>query len=103
MEPTPNRPPSAGPTHMSPTRRAPALADDLIAFIRHEVVDGPIDAETELVLSGLVDSLGAVLIVDWLEARLDIRIDPADVVIEHFRSVAATINYLRGRGDCVVD
>jgi acyl carrier protein len=41
--------------------------------------------------------------VEWLERRLDIQIDPADVVIEHFESVDAMVGYLRERGDCTVD
>ena len=77
----------------------------LIAFIRAEVMlgDEPLEAETDLVMTGLVDSLGVVLIVEWMESALGIEIDPGDVVIEHFESVAAMVDYLRGRGDCAVD
>jgi acyl carrier protein len=53
-------------------------------------------------MTGLVDSLGVILIVEWLEQRLGITIDPADVVIEHFESVDAMVGYLRSRDDCVV-
>ncbi len=80
-----------------------SLADDLVCFIRDEVavgVDVEVDADTDLVMSGLVDSLGVVLIVELLEQRLDIRIDPADVVIEHFASVSAILDYLDQRDDC---
>lgn len=77
----------------------------LIAFIRSEVMlgDEPLEAATDLVVTGLVDSLGVVLIVEWMESVLGIEIDPGDVVIEHFESVAAMVAYLRGRGDCAVD
>ena len=77
----------------------------LIAFIRAEVMlgDDPLEPETDLVMTGFVDSLGVVLIVEWIETRLGIEIDPGDVVIEHFESVAAMITYLRGRGDCTLD
>ncbi len=79
------------------------LAEDLVCFIRDEVAVGgdlEVDTDTDLVMSGLVDSLGVVMIVELLEQRLDIRIDPADVVIEHFVSVAAIIGYLDCRDDC---
>jgi len=82
-----------------------ALADDLVRFIHREVsagADTAITAQTDLVMSGLVDSLGVVMIVEWLERRLDVRIDPGDVVIEHFGSVGAILDYLDARGDCVV-
>ena len=43
-----------------------AFSDDLVAFIRAEVAvgDHPLEADTDLVLTGLVDSLGIVLVVD---------------------------------------
>ena len=77
----------------------------LLEFVRTEVAvgDGPHELETDLVLTGLVDSLGVVVVVGWIEDRLGIEIDPGDVVIEHFESVAAMVEYLRGRGDCAVD
>ena len=76
----------------------------LLEFVRAEVAigDEPLEAETDLVVTGLGDSLGVVLIVDWIEERLGLEIDPGDVIIEHFESVDAMLGYLRGRGDCVV-
>lgn len=74
---------------------------DLARFIDAEVSlgDEPVQPDTDLVMSGLVDSLGVVRIVGWLESRLDIEIDPGDVVIEHFGTVATIVDYLRQRGD----
>ena len=81
------------------------LEASLLGFMRDEVILGnePLEATTDLVMTGLVDSLGVVRIVGWLEDRFGIEIDPGDVVIEHFESVAAMVAYLRGRGDCLVD
>lgn len=81
-----------------------ALPVELATFIDEEVSSGgeSVLPETDLVMSGLVDSLGVVLIVEWLEQRLSIEIDPSDVVIEHFVSVSAMIEYLRSRGDCTI-
>lgn len=76
----------------------PAFADDLLAFIVGEVAvgDEPIATDTDLLLTGAVDSLGVVMIVEWIEQRLGITIDPGDVVLEHFQTVDAMIGYLRG-------
>lgn len=79
------------------------LIDELVRFIRDEVAaddDVQLDAHTDLVMSGIVDSLGVVMIVETLEQRLDIRIDPVDVVIENFASVASMLDYLDSRDDC---
>lgn len=83
---------------------SPAVAtftDDLVEYIRTSVSVGnpPIEAETDLVMTGYVDSLGIVLVVEWLENQLGIEIDPGDVVIEDFESVAAMVAYLGRRDD----
>lgn len=77
------------------------LSTDLLSFVNDDVStgDAPASAGTDLLMSGLVDSLGVVRIVDWLEARLDIEIDPSDVVLEHFVSVDAIIAFLHARDD----
>ncbi len=87
------------------TVQSTSLQADLLRFIASDValVDGTVDVETDLVMSGLIDSLGVMALVDWLEQRLGIVIDPTDVVIEHFESVASIIGYLRGRDDCSVE
>jgi acyl carrier protein len=78
------------------------LADDafeaeLIRFIADDVAldDGEIVGDTDLLLTGLVDSLGVVVIVEWIENRLGRSIDPADVVLEHFQTVDAMVAFLR--------
>lgn len=69
----------------------------LIGFIMSDVAldDGQIEGDTDLLLTGLVDSLGVVLIVEWIETELGRAIDPADVVLENFQTVAAMMEFLR--------
>jgi acyl carrier protein len=78
------------------------VADDafqaaLIDFIMSDVAldEGQIDGDTDLLLTGLVDSLGVVLIVEWIETELGRTIDPADVVLENFQTVDAMMEFLR--------
>lgn len=83
-----------------PVAHDPALfTSALLEFISDEVEleDDPIEADTDLLLTGLVDSLGVVMIVEWIEDRLGIEIDPGDVVLEHFRTVAAMVGYVKDR------
>lgn len=74
-----------------------AFAAELIRFITDDVAldDGEIVGDTDLLLTGLVDSLGVVVIVEWIENRLGRSIDPADVVLEHFQTVDAMVAFLR--------
>lgn len=77
-------------------------ADDLLTMIRTEVSLDPaaaIEVDTDLLLTGLVDSLGVVEIVAYLEESNDIVIDVLDVVIENFQTPAkmlALVDRLRG-------
>ena len=67
-----------------------AFADELLHMINTEVSFDPsekITPETDLLLTGLVDSLGVVQIVAWMEDRLGIEIEPVDVVLENFQTV----------------
>ncbi|MDH4144335.1 MAG: acyl carrier protein [Acidimicrobiia bacterium] len=75
------------------------LATDLVALIVDEVArtDEPVGPDTDLLLSGIVDSLGVVRIVHWLEERLGIDIDAADVTLDNFQTVDAMVDYASRR------
>lgn len=66
------------------------LQQDLLDFINADVSLDPsvtIVADTDLLLTALVDSLGVVEIVGWLQEHTGLAIDPMDVVLENFQTV----------------
>ena len=66
------------------------LRNDLIELINTEITldpSVPVHGNTDLLLTGLVDSLGVVELVGWLEERIGTEIDPVDVVLENFQTV----------------
>lgn len=66
------------------------LQQDLLDFINADVSLDPsvtIVADTDLLLTALVDSLGVVETVGWLQDRTGLTIDPMDVVLENFQTV----------------
>lgn len=76
-------------------------ANDLLEKIRSDFVPGdePIDGRTELLISGLIDSLAVVNLVAWIEDRVGQAINPSDVVIENFETVdamAALVGRMQG-------
>jgi acyl carrier protein len=76
------------------------LAAELVELIADEIAvhdAEPVDAETDLLLTGLVDSLGVVQIVGWLEDRLDISIEPGDVTLDNFQTVSRMVTYVTTR------
>lgn len=55
-------------------------------------------AEDEnLLLSGLIDSLGVMMLVQFIEERFQIDVPPEDVTMEHFLSINTIDSYLRHR------
>lgn len=66
------------------------LQQELLDWINAEVSLDPsvnIVADTDLLLTALVDSLGVVEVVGWLQDRTGVTIDPMDVVLENFQTV----------------
>ena len=66
------------------------MRDELLELINGEITldpSTPVEGATDLLLTGLVDSMGVVEIVGWMEERLGVEIDPVDVVLENFQTV----------------
>ena len=72
------------------------MEQQLIEFLQTEVVldDTPIERETDLLLSGAVDSLGVIRVTQWVEDFTGQPVDPGDVTLDNFQSVAAIVAYV---------
>ena len=73
------------------------IGDQLIEMITAEVSLDPsheITLETDLLLTGLVDSLGVVQIVGWIEDELGLDVDPLDVSLDNFQTVGQMVAYI---------
>ena len=81
------------------------LGTRLIAYIEGEVAleDDPIDLDTDLLLSGSVDSMGVIMVVNWMSDELGIAIDAVDVVLENFQSVRDMVSYAQRRDAVAAD
>ena len=70
-------------------------------FILTELLNGEqsddLDFDTNLLMAGLVDSLGMVRLLAFLQEQLEITIPPEDVTIENFISIDVMASYLRTR------
>ena len=77
------------------------LADALLTFVRSDLLRGrdlPVDPDTYLFDEGLVDSLGILKLIAFLELRIGRPIADKEVVMEHFRTVR-TIERRFGQGE----
>lgn len=74
-----------------------ALEERLVSFINSEVstASAPVDPNTDLLLTGAVDSLGVVRITQWLEDECGLGVDPLDVTLENFQTVDRMVSYVK--------
>ncbi len=66
------------------------IRDDLLQIINDEISLNPsipVEGDTDLLVTGLVDSLGIVEVVAWMEERIGTEIDPIDIVRANFQTV----------------
>ncbi len=57
-----------------------------------------IDVDTDLLLTGLVDSLGIIQVVSWIEDEMGSSVDPVDVTLENFQTPGAMIRFAASLG-----
>lgn len=76
------------------------MKDSLRRFILEQVLNRP-DLELafgqDLLSSGILDSLGAVSLVNFIEEETGLEIPPEDVTLENFLSIDAIEAYLNRR------
>lgn len=76
----------------------------LVDFINHDLllnrlIENPVTLETNLITSGIIDSLSLIQLVTHLEKQFGIEIDDRDVNPDNFQSILTIINYLNSRLD----
>ena len=75
------------------------MSNLIIDYIQKELLSGAetIDLlpEDELLGSGLIDSLGIMKLIQFIETSYEVKIPPEDMVIENFITVEAIENYLQ--------
>lgn len=73
----------------------------LVEFIARELRGDPAaapGADDDLLGSGLVDSLGVMRLVRFVEERYGVAVPPADVTIENFNTARTIASYLAKLG-----
>jgi acyl carrier protein len=71
-------------------------------YISRELVQDqallPLDNETSLLKTGVLDSLSLLRLVVFVQDKFGVVVDDTDLVPEHFDSVDAICSYLRDHG-----
>jgi acyl carrier protein len=70
----------------------------LIQYVSQDLLSGrsTVEADDQLLASGMVDSLGMMRLIGFIEQSFDVEIPVEDVTIENFGSIADILRYLEG-------
>ncbi len=75
------------------------MNDILIEYIKQQLLGGQVDIdlspEEDLLGSGLIDSLGMIQLLAFIEEKFEVKVPPQDMTIENFMTVGAIGNYLQ--------
>jgi acyl carrier protein len=78
-----------------------AFDTEIVAYLQGVVAESgnslTVTSETELLETGLLDSINLVRLVQFLEERFGIRISDADLGVELFATPAAISSYVEQR------
>ena len=67
-------------------------------FIEHKLLaDREIGDSEDLLLSGLVDSLGVMRLVSFIEATFGFKVPAPDIKLAHFSTLDAIVSYVEKR------
>ena len=76
------------------------MRDELKSYIETDLLSGhEVEPGEELLLSGLVDSLGVMRLIAFIETRFGIRVPAGDMKLQNFRSIDAIATYLSTKAD----
>lgn len=74
------------------------MKEKVTRFIIDKLLSGmTVGVQDDLLLSGLVDSMGVMRLVAFIEEETGLKVPVEDIVIEHFVNIEAIVDYLEAR------
>ena len=75
------------------------IEEAIIKFVTRELLNSSLEIEADdtLLSDGLVDSMGMLRLVSYIEELMQLTIPHEDLVIENFRTIKAIVEYLEQR------
>jgi 2-hydroxymuconate-semialdehyde hydrolase len=76
----------------------------LTDFIRQDLLHGravKLDEELDLLSAGVIDSLGILRMVAFMEERFGVKVPDEDVVFENFQNIRVMAEYIAQRKPAV--
>ena len=75
------------------------IDEAIIKFVTRELLNSSLEVEADdnLLSDGMVDSMGMLRLVSYIEELMQLTIPHEDLVIENFRTIKAIVDYLEQR------
>ena len=76
------------------------MKDQLLVYVQQNLLsnsDFPLRTDDDLLGSGLVDSLGMMQLVAFIEENFELQVPAEDMTIEYFVNIDAICTYLESR------
>ncbi|MEM7379736.1 MAG: acyl carrier protein [Bacteroidota bacterium] len=76
------------------------MMDKIAEYIKEEVANEPltdIDSQEDLLGGGIIDSVGMMKLVLFLENEFDVKIGPGDMTVENFLNLDSIESFLLKR------
>lgn len=72
------------------------IEEAIIKFVTRELLNSSLEVEADdnLLSDGMVDSMGMLRLVSYIEELMQLTIPHEDLVIENFRTIKAIVKYL---------
>ena len=83
-----------------PDQNTAAVVSQIASFVRDEFGardPSRINQDTELFHEGVVDSMGVLTLMRFLEQTFQIQIEPREMLIENFATIAAMRDFVVGK------
>ncbi len=76
------------------------IENRIIAFIQNELLgtDATVDRTDDLLSGDLLDSIGVLRLSVFVEDEFQLKVQPADYVIENFQNAAVIADFVRRTG-----
>ncbi|MFY0591782.1 acyl carrier protein [Roseivirga sp.] len=74
------------------------MKEKITKYILEEILGNPEEEllpDDDLLNSGMIDSLGIMRVISFIEGEYDMKVPPQDMVIENFISVSAIAAYIQ--------
>lgn len=79
------------------------MEETIVNYIKEELLGGSFEddilADDDLLNSGLIDSLGIMRLISFVEEKYGIKVPPQDMVIENFVSAEAIAQYIQTKSN----